>query len=267
MVAEHHVWTAPGRGPIGRAVGYRYAGMPAGAHRGVPSRWLTLIITLEEPLDVTDALGRRERFDALVAGLDDAASLIRHEGRMTGVQLDLDPLCAPAVFGLPAGELVRQSVPLEQVWGRDATRLREHMQELDDWPSRLQLVREQVASRLRVGTPPRPEVHHVWQRMVRAEGRVEIGALAREVGYSRRHLSAQFRDQLGLPPSRLRRVLRFDRAQRLLASAARPELARIAAEAGYADQAHFTRDFTAFAGCPPSALYRDPLRLAGPDAR
>lgn len=267
MVAEHHVLAAPGRGAIGRAVGYRYAGMPAGAHRGVPSRWLTFIVTLDEPLDVTDGSGRRGRFDAMVAGLDDTPSLIRHDGRMTGVQLDLDPLCARAVFGVPASELVRQSVSLDAVWGPVAARLREQLHELPDWPARLRLLRDEVERRLDGADRPRPEVDHVWRRLVAADGAVEIGALAEDVGYSRRHLSDLFRGELGLPPSRVRRVLRFDRAQRMLASAAHPALARIAADAGYADQAHFTRDFTAFAGCSPSSLMQDPLRLAGPDAR
>lgn len=267
MVAEHHVLAAPGRGAIGRAVGYRYAGMPAGAHRGVPSRWLTFIVTLEEPLDVTDGLGRRARFDAMVAGLDDTASLIRHDGRMSGLQLDLDPLCARAVFGVPASELARQSVPLEAVWGPDAARLREQLHGLPDWSARLRLLRAEVEHRLDTAEVPRPEVGHAWRRLVAAEGGIEIGTLARDVGYSRRHLSALIRGELGLSPSRLRRVLRFDRAQRMLASAPRTALARVAADAGYADQAHFTRDFTAFAGCSPSSLMQDPLRLAGPDAR
>ncbi|HET8601448.1 MAG TPA: helix-turn-helix domain-containing protein [Segeticoccus sp.] len=268
MVAEtSHVRSAPGRGPIGRAVGYRYAGMPAGAHRGVPSRWLTLIVTLEEPLDVTDGSGRRGRFDAMVAGLDDTASLIRHEGRMSGVQLDLDPLAARAVFGMPASELVRRSVALEDVWGTAAVRLREQLHEEGDGVARLELVLAEVERRLGEAAAPQPEVAHAWRRLAGADGLVRIEELAREVGCSRRHLSGRFRAELGLSPSRVRRVLRFDRAQRLLASTPRPQLAAIAADAGYADQAHFTRDFTAFAGCPPVSLLQDPLRLAGPDAR
>jgi AraC-like DNA-binding protein len=53
-------------------------------------------------------------------------------------------------------------------------------------------------------------------------------------------------------PKRLARVLRLERA--LAAARAGEELARAAAEAGYADQAHFSHDCRALAGVAPSAL-------------
>ena len=61
--------------------------------------------------------------------------------------------------------------------------------------------------------------------------------------------------QVGLSPKRLARIARFQRALRVLED---PSIesrrgAITAADCGYADQAHFVRDFRDLAGCPPGA--------------
>ena len=80
--------------------------------------------------------------------------------------------------------------------------------------------------------------------------RSRIGALADELGWSRRHLAATVRQELGMAPKPLARLLRFEGAlQRLRAGA---DLADAALDSGYYDQAHFNRDFRAFAGVTPT---------------
>jgi transcriptional regulator GlxA family with amidase domain len=66
----------------------------------------------------------------------------------------------------------------------------------------------------------------------------------------------------GLPPSLLRRVLRFRRAFRMLGDAPRGTWARVAAGAGYFDQAHLIRDFRRFAGSAPAEFFRAEPDLA-----
>ena len=70
-----------------------------------------------------------------------------------------------------------------------------------------------------------------------------VGVLAQELGRSRRHLAASFREQLGMPPKALARLLRFERAVERLRGGA--DLAELALDCGYYDQAHFNRDFKA----------------------
>jgi len=66
-----------------------------------------------------------------------------------------------------------------------------------------------------------------------------------------------------MPPKRVARILRFDRACSLLEGAASPSLAAIAYECGYSDQPHFTREFRALAGITPSELLAQRLPGAG----
>jgi AraC-like DNA-binding protein len=63
---------------------------------------------------------------------------------------------------------------------------------------------------------------------------------------------------VGLAPKQAARVVRFQRAARLLvpwagdAAPAAPSIAEVAAACGYADHAHLVREFRALAGCTPS---------------
>src|SRR5690606_30703536 len=83
-----------------------------------------------------------------------------------------------------------------------------------------------------------------------------IGGIVRATGYSHRALIALFRRSVGLTPGDYRRILRFRAALGLIGSAGAPSLAAIAAEAGYSDQAHFTREFRACAGVTPGEYRR-----------
>jgi AraC-like DNA-binding protein len=91
---------------------------------------------------------------------------------------------------------------------------------------------------------------------------VRVEDLARELGWSRRHLAVQFRDALGFTPKAMARVIRFERMlDRLRAG---DPLADVAYDAGYADQAHLNRDFRAFSGLAPTDYLRrieDPAML------
>ena len=91
------------------------------------------------------------------------------------------------------------------------------------------------------------------------------GELAEDVGLSERQLRRRVEDAVGYPPRTLARILRF---QRFLDGrpCAGPErdLARLAAEAGYADQPHLTRESRRLGGLPPAALLDwEAARLAG----
>jgi AraC-like DNA-binding protein len=82
-------------------------------------------------------------------------------------------------------------------------------------------------------------------------GDVHVSDLAAEIGWSRKHLAIRFREEFGLSPKRFARLLRFDRAVQLARASVSPDWAEIAARTGYADQAHFAREFRSFAGLTP----------------
>jgi AraC-like DNA-binding protein len=237
---------------VGLISGYRQRGLTPGRHRGLPSPYLTLIFTMDEPLRVAahpDPRQPADSYDALVGGLHLTPALITHPGRQSGVQVSVDPLGCRALFGRPAGELAGLDVHAAAVLGAGVVEeIRERLHAAVDWPGRFAVVEAALHRRLRAGREIRPEVAYAYRRLV--AGGTTIRAVADEVGWSGRYLTDRFRAEVGLRPKQAARVARFDRARRALRPASR--LADVAAGHGFADQSHLVREFHAFAGCPPS---------------
>lgn len=84
--------------------------------------------------------------------------------------------------------------------------------------------------------------------------------VALHVGLSTRQVHRRCLDEFGLAPSLLRRIARVHRAARYTASARRPPLARLATDAGFADQAHFCREIRALSGETPRAAFGRSVR-------
>lgn len=240
-------------------VGYDLRRFPPGDHAGLPSRHLTFVIQFDAPLELAvlpDGARTPQRFDAVVSGLHTTPVVIRHDGDQRGIQLRVTPAGARALFGMPAGELVAAAVPLDTLWAGIAGELLDRLQSAATWDERFatldRVLLRAAAGRAEVPSAVRPETAQAWRRLVAAQGCVDIGTLAATVGWSRRHLSDQFGAEYGVTPKEMARVLRFERSKRLFVRPQRPTLAVIAAECGYADQAHMAREWRALAGASPT---------------
>jgi AraC-like DNA-binding protein len=252
--------------------GYRQAGVAPATHRGLPSPFMTLIFTLDEPLAIAahpDPRQAPDRYDTLIGGLHTTPALITHEGWQSGIQLGLSPLGARAVLGLPAGELADVDLDAAELLGPLAREIRERVRAQSSWPARFAVLDRMLLSLIGVGGGAGDgggaEVGYAWRRLLRSGGRVSLSDLAEATGWSDRHLRSRFRTETGLSPKGAARVIRFHRARRLLlqrtAAGPPPVLADLAAECGYYDQAHLARDFRALAGCSPTEWLADEFRF------
>lgn len=245
---------------VGRYVGYRIDGFPPGTHLGLPSASLTIVISLDAPTDIRtwhDGYTGTASFPALVGGLHTKPAEIVHDGRQYGVQLALTPAGSRALLGMPAGELGATVVALDEVFPRTAE-LVDRLAATRGWRSRFAVLDEVLARRLG-HAPAQPEgpLAHAWDRIVGSGGQIRVAEVAREIGWSRRHLAERFRREYGVTPKEATRVTRFDRSRRLLERPERPTLARVAAISGYADQSHLAREWNDLAGRPPSGWISD----------
>ncbi len=253
----------PLRAFIDRYVGYCTESGPSGFHRGLPSRHLTFIASIGDPIDVleqTDPTQAPERYGFVLSGLQSTPALVAAGGRQEGVAIELSPLGCRALFGLPARALWNTSVEADQVSGPAAIELRDRLHATADWADRF-AVCDEVLSRLAHGRKHlvAAPLGEVWRLVVASSGELSVADLATRVGWGRRHLADRFREEFGLPPGLAARVVRFDRARRMLQSPERPTIADVAAACGYYDQPHLNRDFVAFAGCPPGRWMADEL--------
>ncbi len=168
------------------------------------------------------------------------------------------PGTAPALLGLPAAELLDREVPLGQVWGRSADELSARIGAEATVADKLALAEAALAARASEARPADPLVAAAVRWLARHPGG-PVERLSELLDIGSRQLRRRFRASVGYGPKTLQRVLRL---QRVLALAGRGAgargLAALAADAGYADQAHMTRELAALTGRVPTALLANP---------
>jgi AraC-like DNA-binding protein len=197
-----------------------------------------------------------------VAGLGDVFAITEHAGSQRGVQVDLTPTGARRFFDMPSCELGGRIVALRDLLPAESRTLSERLEASPDWPLRLDLVEELLARRI-LGSPlDTARVDWAVARIEASGGNLDVGSLARELGYSHKHLIALFHDQVGIPPKLLARLVRFERVMRGMRDGAPIRWAELAMAHGYCDQAHLARDVKRFTGLTPTAARGSSSELA-----
>lgn len=235
-------------------VGYRQHAVGPAVHRGLPSRHVTLVISLADPLRIDG-----QSLPAAVGGLHTRSVLITQDPYQCGVHVNLNPLGAQALLGASAAELSGQVVALSDLGRPQLARLPEQLHAAGAWPQRFALLDDALRGSLEAAGEPRAEVRWAWGRLVSSGGRGAVASLADEVGWSSRHFGERFRAEIGLAPKQAARVLRFERATGALRQAPGTPLAELAAGCGFYDQAHLSNEWRALAGCSPRAWITEEL--------
>ena len=227
-------------------------------HALVACRW-SRTVSDDEPADpalilpdgCVDVVWRGGRL--VVAGPDQRAwrSPMQPGQKIVGIRLR--PGVAGAVFDLPASELLNSRVPLEDLVGSRAAALAERLSEAEDQEAMFLLIEASIASGAARGGPD-PLVLAAARRLGFPGSRVD--ELAHALGISERQLRRRFHAAVGYGPKTLDRILRFRRlvSQAQAVSDGEVDLARLAADLGYADQAHMSRDSVRLTGMPPGRL-------------
>lgn len=250
-------------------VGYRSVRSPAELHRGMPSSTLTFIVSLDdgvEAAETSEALEAARPNPLLLGGLHVQAAHVRQRRGQTGVQLAVHPLAARALFGAPSAELNVAHWDATAILGRSGIRLRHRVSEARRWDEAFGWIAEYLSDawQRRDGAEVRPEVAHAWHLLQLSGGRASVGAVADRVGVTSRHLTTLFHREVGRSPKTVAMLMRFERATAAISNSLRrcgtADLAVVAANTGYSDQAHLTRDFTRFAGASPGRWIAEEFR-------
>jgi AraC-like DNA-binding protein len=214
----------------------------------------------------------------VVVGPATSVALAMLPPRTAVLGVRLRPGWAASVLGAPASEVLDREVALRDLWGRPADALADPLLEEPRPAARFAAIEQTLAARCARARPADPLALAAVAWLARHPAE-PAARLARELGVSPRHLYRRFAAAVGYGPKTFQRVARF---QRLLVlgerSSARPGgagLGQLALDAGYADQAHMTREVRALAGRTPtatvgvagSALAMSDLFTAGPDER
>ncbi len=190
---------------------------------------------------------------AFVNGVHGSFSVIDGACSPSYLEVRLSPLGAFGLLGLPMDELNDKIVDLKDILGADGRLLGDTTRDAPTWARRFQVLDGFLLGRLAQARLPAPEVVTAWARLEASAGAVPIGRIAKDVGWSHKHLITRFRQQIGLSPKTAARLLRFERVSRQVTEDPGAPWAQVAADAGYTDQAHLVRDFRQFTGSAPTA--------------
>lgn len=238
---------------IARYGGFRVDGTSMGTIRGLPSRHVTLMIGLAAPFNISGA----GLFTSFVGGLHDSAGTVHSTGIVEGLHVFLRPPGVRAVLNVSAGALSSCVVHLADLIGDVSDELHERLQAMRGWSGRFDIL-DELFTRLLTGHTVAPKLDWAWHRLINEAGRSRVQELAQEIGWGRRHFTERFRAEFGVTPKTVGRIARFEQACALI-RCHRGRLVDVALSAGYHDQAHMTREWTALANCTPKTWISEEL--------
>jgi len=172
----------------------------------------------------------------------------RHDHPTVGVQFHAG--ASVPFVATSTDEILDLTINLDSVWTVGS--LAEELAELAASSALARLEAELVA---------RVRRDFVDDRVLRAERAIRSGASPGHVGellgVDRRKLVPDFRRVIGVGPKHYERIRRFGRCIEQIRQLRPRPLAVIAAELGYSDQAHLTREVKHFSGVTPTNLLGD----------
>ncbi|MBO1334142.1 AraC family transcriptional regulator [Streptomyces sp. VRA16 Mangrove soil] len=255
--------------------GFRLAFPGPRARLEAPIGAVTLMLGFEGAVRITEATGgwvgvggrggqggarpdglRTAELSVVLSGMSTTPVLGEHGGRLAGVEVLLTPWAAFTLFSVPLHELSGWRVhpdALGALPDAAVARLAHELGELSSWRARFQLLDTTLARWLEAGPPCASGTVRAWYALTHSGGAAPVTRIADQVGWSVRHLENRFREQIGISPKGAARVLRLQRARRLLCSGATQ--AETAAACGYYDQAHLSGEFKAMTGCTPREFF------------
>jgi AraC-like DNA-binding protein len=184
--------------------------------------------------------------EAWVIGPRTRARFKTATGVARAVLVELNPGWAGSVLGVSMSELVDRYVTLDELWGSRGRALRDELVAIDDATELVERVTGVLAARTVESSSARLARRAV--QLLDHEGRVERAAAL--LGITARHLRRVFVESVGIGPKDYVRCMRLQRAVRNIGAS---DWGRVAADAGYYDQAHLIADFHDLVGLTPTA--------------
>ena len=236
-------WTvqAPAAGPV--------------TERVIPDGSCELIWQLGDGFDRHDGRNSITQPLAFLFGQLERAMCLTPRGVVDVLGVRLTPAGAAGLWRFEVSELQACEYPLAEILSPANVPSLGLLRDARSFRARCGILTRWLHGRLR-RTEPRSFRRAMAAVSLMDRGIVQPAELADSIGCTRRSLERAFRSSIGLAPASYLRLRRIDGClPRLRAGTAR--LATIAADAGFADQAHFSREFRRVAGISPSEYRRE----------
>lgn len=218
----------------------------------LPDGGLVLIFNLGEPQRLCERADTRQHtvFRASwVSGQQPQPIVIQQGGRYHLLGIRFRPGGAFPLFRFPVAELTGRVVEFSDVWGTEASHVREQLDEARTDDDRFRRLEDWLAQRLRQATPD-PRIRFAAKAL--QQGDIGVGRLAEQTGISGKHLTQHFERHVGLTPKLYGRVQRLQRTIAHIGTRSAVDWAETAFAGGFYDQAHLIRDFRELVGLTPT---------------
>jgi len=176
-------------------------------------------------------------------------------GRDAAFGIALRPGVLPCFTGAPAWRSTGSIAPLASLWP-DAHAFERAVLDASSDEERVAIAERFLLARLPPLDPDATLAAGIVETVERERGLLRVEQLAARTGLEVRSLQRLFRQQVGVTPKWVLQRYRIHEALARIAAGEAVDFARLAADLGYADQAHFANRFKAFVGCTPSAYVR-----------
>ena len=240
------------------------AGQSSAPERILPDGCTEMVFNLADRFIQQDVDGKPHQQPlTLLVGQMRRHLLIAPTGTVRLVGVRFWPGGAYPFLGLPQDEIADRVIALDVVWGAMAREIESKIREARTTLAIVRTIEAALLARLSLFRGHDEAEAGAIALILRSGGRLPIEALAEKMGIGFRKLDRRFNTRVGLPPKTLCRIIRFQRALKMIEREnVRPDWVQIALECGYYDQPHFIKEFKAFAGTEPTAYFHEPTVMS-----
>ena len=191
--------------------------------------------------------------ELIVAGPDVTAAVAATAAEAV-VGVRFRPGAAVNWLRLPMSTIVGARVALVEFWGARAREIEARMSDANTTAERMRMLQQALSLHAPDVDPPSPDMGFVFNALATESAGRGLAVILDRLDMSPRTLRRRCHDAFGYGPKTLDRILRFQRFLKLARHSDKPNLAELAFEAGYADQAHLTREVRSLSGFSPARM-------------
>mgnify|MGYP000067465090 CR=1 FL=1 len=197
--------------------------------------------------------------DASFVGLYKDAAIWKAVGPAILFYITLNPESLLQLFKVPVATMFNDFTDIRNVMGKRVEELTERMYGVQCPETLIAVAEGFLTKRLRDVNMQRNYLDDAVGLIRSARGNMSIDELCRQLHVSDRKLQRGFKESFGITPKTYTRIIRFRNAYECIQNprCAKPSWANLSYNYGYADQAHFIRDFKEFSGEVPSVIHKE----------
>ncbi|HKK47418.1 MAG TPA: helix-turn-helix domain-containing protein [Balneolaceae bacterium] len=189
--------------------------------------------------------------DYTIIGLFTSPYEVRFRDKVNVFGIRFKPEAIYNLFGIPASEFYQQYEDMELVLGTDFQLFCSKLREAKTIENKIEHAETYLIQSLQRQKKPLTYVNHAAEIIRNTHGFIQVEELYHKVFISLRQLQRQFKIKVGISPKMYMRISRLNAVQQLLEEKGLLNYTHIAFICGYADQAHFIRDFKSIIGERP----------------